>query len=735
MTTPRRLPRMLPDMLVFVGLIICLLAAGCSSTANQSTRTPDPRLGEQGLTGEALEAYRLRQIPKPEPESRDWRDNLVYYEIEEPFSVGGRELVLVKRPFQHYILYRHVEGNISRVFRRFTYHGRDISPKYRELDWPHALRDAQTGEELLPLDMHHIVVVPGQGVFVISARDQVNRLGHPQPTTNIDQLALDALAHFDEHGEPLLDEPIRQLNLQTGELEETNLLAVTERVLFAIEDGVGSDGQPAPSVTRYQYDADGDVVSRWPNYLHTFALPDLDIQRRISRDEQGREVHYLIQDEKILSVHTEPLQVFDTFNEFPEHQSGSVSQSDRYNKKLGVRYPLAVPEGDEEGRVTHWDHHVLARQAPGTTPEEDLWTVFWPDGEFALPPNVVGLRPVMAWSAGGTTWQRPHQVWSPETRDYWLEHYKKPRPVHYWLVRYRMPGEPGYDAIEGQAAPQHRWGLAGRTLNVFTGPKFDAIRFHDTEPLSDEGLGAHAAYGFTPWNDPLLLVQRHGAWAAMPTYVLPHWTDSRTDRNFEPYVLARGQHMNDVASSAQLRQMALLAQAQTNMAAWDQHQARRAAARLKRQQDERFQQAIQARNWDAVGQMAAWRGGDDLLYYARHAPAPSPAILEQGAMGLADGDENKTYLLNRARQLRDAAAERERQRREREEQMRAAAAAAAKPDWSAVFSADWSGGYSGSSGSSGGYSGPSATDIANQRNQDASFNYKLYRGKWHGDYD
>src|SRR5690606_31117815 len=122
-----------------------------------------------------------------------------------------------------------------------------------------------------------------------------------------------------------------------------------------------------------------------------------------------------------------------------------------------------------------------------------------------------------------------------------------------------------------------------------------------------------------------------------------HWTDSRTDRNFEPYVLARGQHMNDVASSAQLRQMALLAQAQRNQVAWDQHQAQRAAARLKRQQDERFQQAIQARNWDAVGQMAAWRGGDDLLYYARHAPAPSPAILEQGAMGLADGDENKTY--------------------------------------------------------------------------------------------
>lgn len=747
MTARNRANLLLPCGALFACLFACLIPAGCNSTgaSGRSAAAPDPRLGEEGLTGEALEQYRRSYYPPALPESLDWRDNLAYFHYEDRFTVGDRELVRVRQPFQH--IGRHGERR-SFIYRHLLYNGQRFKPKSWSVftgdaasqpfssveTFAQELRDAQTGEVLLPLDMHHIILVPGQGVFVISAKEQVDRLAGYSSSFNIDQLALDALAHFDEHGEPFLNEPIRQLNLQTGELEETNLLWVTDRVLFAIEDGVGSDGQPAPSVTQYQYDANGDVVSRWPNYLHTFALPDLGIQRRTSRDEQGHEVHYLIQDEKILSVHTEPLQVFDTHGGFPEHRSGSVSLSYR-DRNNNVRYPLAVPEGDEEGRVQHWEHHVLARQAPGTAPEEDLWTVFWPDGEFALPPNVVGLRPVMVWSAGAT-WQRPDQVWSPETRAYWLEHYKKPRPVHYWLVRYRMPGEPGYESMEGQAAPQHRWGLAGRTLNVFTGPKFDAIRFHDTEPLSDEaGLGAHAGYGFTPWNDPLLLVQRRGTWVAMPTYLLPYWTDSRMDRDFEPYVLARGQNMSEVASNAQVRQMALLAQAQTNMAAWDRHQAERAAARVQRVQDERFQQAIQHRNWDAVGQMAAWRGGDDLLYYARNAPNPSPAILEQGAMGLADGDANKTYLLNRARQLREAVAERERQRREREEQMRAAAAAAAKPDWSAVFSADWSGGYSGSSGSSGGYSGPSAWDTAIQRNQQSDWSYQRYRQKWHGESD
>lgn len=667
-----------------------------------------------------------RQVVRPDlPESTDWRANLAPEQAEDRFTVAGRELVRIRRSFLP--IGKHQGHN---VYRLLDYHGTSFKPTDRIQ--AHELRDAATGEVLLPLDLYYVEVVPNRDVFVLPAavRRLPNGLFGPIPPNPEGR----ALLHFHETGERYYPGAVRRLDVATGTWEDTNVLFVrTERTvdeasgretgsssLLAIEDAVDAAGQPVARITRYQFDADGVLIGRWPNLLHDDHAEGF--QRRVVLDEHDQPVHYLLQQEQVVSVHREPLQHFQL-----QHSRGRPN-SIQVNKELT---DLVAPPGFDPRslRVPPYGAR-LARRAPGTQPHEDLWEVLWPDGSWGLPANVLGIRPVVADLSWSRTARRPAQIWSPQTRDYWLGRLHEPRPVHYWLVRYLQQGEAGHVAVEGVAPPRHRWGLADAKLDIFTGPMFDEVLFHDTPRRTDDekGAGKQALidHSVNPvWNEPVLLVLRNGQWTGLSPHLLPFWTDDPNSRGFGFYRLSRARTAAEAAVAAEARQVALLEQARRNSVVWNEHEQRRAQAKAQRQQDEAFRQAIQGRDWDRVGRMAAWRGGADLLYYARNAPSPSPEILESGAMGLADGDTDKQYLLSRARQLREAAAARERAQREWEAQRRAAAAQAGPARL------DWSGGSTSSRGG-GGYSGPSAMDRANQINQQRAFDYSLHRLKWHG---
>ena len=136
-------------------------------------------------------------------------------------------------------------------------------------------------------------------------------------------------------------------------------------------------------------------------------------------------------------------------------------------------------------------------------------------------------------------------------------------------------------------------------------------------------------------------------------------------------------------------------------------------------------------DWDSIGQMAAWRGVEDLIWYARNAPNPSPQILEVAASGLAAGSDDRQYLEQRASEIREAQLAREQAQREWEAARRQAIADLQASAPRAPRATSWSAGSS-SSNSSNGYSGPSAWERSIQTNRQSAFEHRLYQQRWHG---
>ena len=693
---------------------------GCASTP-----PPSPVKGPPTATG-------LGRQPLP------WRESLAEDSIEDRFTMDGRDLVLVRRPFMP-------AGKVGEN-RRIWYHQRAYGRAILTVnDGTHAqeLRDARTNEVLIPLDMHSIVVIPNQGVFVLPAEARIQSASNPNQPLMGDIPAHPerrAIAHFQQTGKPLFKSPIRRLNIRTGTLENTDLLMVWSRdlpdgefevrssLVLAIEPQLDPEGKSVQRVTAYVYDENGDSLGVWPNLIHDEWTLD-GIQRRIVLDEQGEAVHSMLLGERLVSVHREPVQ------SFGPSRYGSRPGFERNHKDPIPKSLIDDPGANERP----WDERQtnIARRAPGTAPEEDLWELFWPDGSWGLPANIRGLRPVITYDITVHSGD-PEQRWTPQTRDYWLQKLGADRPVHYWLVNYILPGEPGYEPVDGLDPPAHRWGLASRELNVFTGPMFDEIIIHPTEVLDATGVGPDAGTGYTNylvsrnrvWNDPVMTVLRKGKWIGLSPNLLPYWRDEGDPERqlFETFTLGIAPSMPEAFTKSRTTQSLLLEMAQTRATAYSEQQLARAASRQRLYENTRWREAIMRSDWDAVGQMAAWRGGEDLMWYARNAPHPSTQILETAAAGLAAGSQDRQYLEQRVKDLRAAQLAREQAQREWEASRRRAIA---DLQASAPRTRSWSSGSS-SSGPSRTYSGPSAWERSIQANRQSAFEYKLYQHKWHG---
>ena len=670
--------------------------------------------------------------------SLPWQDTLAEESFEDRFTIDGRDLVLVRRPFLPDGKYGENKPN---WYRQRSY-GRAILTVTDDTH-AHELRDAGTNEVLVPLDMHFIVVIPGREVFVLPSEVRIQSTSSPNQPSMGDILPHPerrAISHFRETGEPLFRNPIRRLNAKTGRLEGTDLLMVWPRdipdgqsamrstIVLAKEPQPNPHGESVPRITAYIYDDKGESLGVWPNLIHDEWTLD-GVQRRVVLDEQDQPVHHILLGERLVSAHREPVQTFGP------GRYGSRPGFQRNHRDPIPKSLIDDPKADQRG----WDEQQthLARRAPGTAPDEDLWELFWSDGSWGLPANIRGLRPLTTFDITVHSGD-PEQRWTPRTRDFWLQRLGADRPVHYWLVNYILPGEPDYVPVDGLNPPAHRWGLASRELNVFTGPLFDDIIIHPTEVLDATGAGPDAGTGYKNslvsrnrvWNDPVMTVLRKGKWVGLSPNLLPYWRDEGDPERqlFEMFTLGIAPTMPEAFTKSRTTQALLLEMAQARATAYSQQQLARAASRQQLYENTRWREAIMRSDWNAISQMAAWRGGEDLMWYARNAPNPSPQILEAAASGLAAGSEDRQYLEQRARQLRQAQLASEQAQREWEaRRVRAMADLQA----SAPRDLSWSTGFS-SSRSSGGYQGPSAWERAIQNNRQSAFEYRLYQQRWHG---
>lgn len=131
----------------------------------------------------------------------------------------------------------------------------------------------------------------------------------------------------------------------------------------------------------------------------------------------------------------------------------------------------------------------IATQAPGTTPEQNLWIFAKPNGQFVVPPGIVGYRPV--WAGGGPASGR----------------------ALFFLVRHADP------------AP-HPWGRTEAMLTGSTGPIWDSAELYAPPTLhrsfrfenirTDEYLKLREGY-VSPIDNPVLVVQAGGKWETSST--------------------------------------------------------------------------------------------------------------------------------------------------------------------------------------------------------------------------
>ncbi|HEX7897639.1 MAG TPA: hypothetical protein VF950_07750 [Planctomycetota bacterium] len=383
-------------------------------------------------------------------------------------EVDGRKVVVqVARPAEFRTPLFKVSGNppgywlggveLTRIITVPSSAGKGRECDDVETDMCFGLRDAVTGEVLLPLNWQRIEIVPGQGVYVYPVR---KRLMYPVASGEIHK----AIAG----GVPPADGTFqwRRFDLKTREALPSDVLHIERHasggLLVAKQTGRGS-------LTADVFPPGGGAGVHYENF------------RPILDNRDGRS--YLLRS-------TGPVNLLRT--------STKAGKDDPEKARTYILGPTLAPITELEGELvtlTNGQKRYYAAPAPGAKPEEDLWVLLEEKGTLSAGPGALGLRPF-----SHARWERSHP-WNP-TR---------------WLVRFALPGEPGY--LERPGVTPRRWGLAEWDFSKVSVPLWDVAELilPPTSGRQPTYVDAHGSTAYRPYSfydRPVLLVGTEAEWTA-----------------------------------------------------------------------------------------------------------------------------------------------------------------------------------------------------------------------------
>ncbi|MCW8139070.1 MAG: hypothetical protein KIT58_09225 [Planctomycetota bacterium] len=351
----------------------------------------------------------------------------------------------------------------------------------------HELRDASTGQVLLPLGYHAMTAIPGHGVFVLPADERLRR------RDDASQVPWRLKGLRERPCSPELLPRWRWFDPQARRLVDTDIVMI-ERYL----EPPGDRAADAPSSRSRRETRGWLIVHRKPDEVHEGATVGRLDASLLAPDGALLGYYERFAPACGLDLGSYRFQLLDgrgRFTVLSTHTPDGRVQ----DHLLGEGFELlAAPEY----RIVALGDY-LARPAPGTSPEEGLWELLQRDGHFAALPGAVGLRPVHPDGPGPVAGVDLRAGASMQN-------------VAWWLVRHARPGEPGH--VAGTPAPAHAWGYASVDFRHLSGPVWDAAEVlppPDLKKRPQETPGVRRLYHF-----PALLVQEGGRWLARPLSVV-----------------------------------------------------------------------------------------------------------------------------------------------------------------------------------------------------------------------
>lgn len=563
----------------------------------------------------------------------------------------------------------------------------------------HELRDASTGQVLLPLGYHAMTAIPGHGVFVLPADERLRR------RDDASQVPWRLKGLRERPCSPELLPRWRWFDPQARRLVDTDIVMI-ERYL----EPPGDRAADAPSSRSRRETRGWLIVHRKPDEVHEGATVGRLDASLLAPDGALLGYYERFAPACGLDLGSYRFQLLDgrgRFTVLSTHTPDGRVQ----DHLLGEGFELlAAPEY----RIVALGDY-LARPAPGTSPEEGLWELLQRDGHFAALPGAVGLRPVHPDGPGPVAGVDLRAGASMQN-------------VAWWLVRHARPGEPGH--VAGTPAPAHAWGYASVDFRHLSGPVWDAAEVlppPDLKKRPQETPGVRRLYHF-----PALLVQEGGRWLARPlsvvavvergTTVFHHlWpADPSSELLRVTGATAREatQRLLDAYAENHAREGAAL-----------EAEARRAreaeAARRRRDFERRWADAVHARSERAMRALLFALGDDEHWYtYATVLHKPSAETLSEAASHIADREKAAHVRALAERRRTEIAAEVAEAKKKERERLEAQARAAERHESAGSYTRAWA------PSASFDYKPPPLSDQQRRYAYETKLNQQIYGTPW-----
>lgn len=364
-------------------LLVVLMGGFCGCASNGNTRDAKPRAAAVDMHAENQWHMRLESDDKAEK--------------SEPFEVSGRRMVLKKVAFDE----MQIQPDGSRRSNQITYYGQNRLRNIH-LRAASALLDADTGQEILPMDYAIIVPVPGHAVYVMTA----------QVRSNLENKAQQIKWH--------------ELDVATGELKQTDIsdVFVVPPTYQRRSKGIVLEPQKhAVAVMR----VDPDSTPAAPlTQMKVFPSPASGVEaatytrikgppRSSSWYTAGRYLKF----NRVEADGMETTVLLDNDGTFCLETDQTV-QVFTHNRQYNNRHDVFT---------------TLAIAAPGTDATDDLWLILDDSGRFGAPAGTLGFRPLYT---------------------YWTAKDGAKGHASSWLVRYAVEGEERvkWEALDSEFKPR-----------------------------------------------------------------------------------------------------------------------------------------------------------------------------------------------------------------------------------------------------------------------------------------